>query len=88
MLYVIFSSWHQWLADRIRPGPAAIVVILCAFLLIVLPGVWLIGMLVGQAQGIAESLANSPLLDRLSTLTIAGFQLGPELTGIGRSLIN
>ena len=48
----------------------------------------LIGMLVGQAQGIAESLANSPLLDRLSTLTIAGFQLGPELAGIGRSLIN
>ncbi len=88
VLYVLFSSWHQWLAERIRPVPAAIVVIVSAFLLIVLPGVWLIGLLVGQAEGIANTLVNSPLLDRVSTIRIGRFELGPELAGIGRSLIN
>ena len=88
VLYVIFLPMHQWLAPKIRPGPAAIFVILCAFLLIVLPGVWLIGMLVGQAQGVASNLVNSPILERLSSLRVGTLQLGPELAGIGRSLIN
>jgi len=88
VLYVIFLPMHQWLAPKIRPGPAAIFVILCAFLLIVLPGVWLIGMLVGQAQGVASNLVNSPILERLSNLRVGTLQLGPELAGIGRSLIN
>ena len=88
VLYVIFLPLHQWLAPKIRPGPAAIFVILCAFLLIVLPGVWLIGMLVGQAQGVASNLVNSPILERLSNLRVGTLQLGPELAGIGRSLIN
>jgi predicted PurR-regulated permease PerM len=87
VLYVLFAPSHQWLARRIRPGPAAVVVILIAFLVIVLPGVWLIGMLVGQAGDVASGLAKSTLLDRLSTLRVGQFELGPELANIGRSLI-
>ncbi len=88
VLHVLFSPMHQWLSRRIKPAPAAVVVIVVAFLLIVLPGVWLIGMLVGQAQGVATSLVNSPLLERLSNVRFGGqFELGPELAGIGRSLI-
>jgi len=87
VLYVLFAPMHRWLSARIRPVPAATVVILCAFLLIVLPGVWLIGLLVGQAQGVANSLVNSPLLERLSNLRVGQFELGPELAEIGRSLI-
>lgn len=87
VLFVIFSPMHRWLARRIGSGPAAILVIICAFLLIVLPGVWLIGMLVGQAEGVASNLVNSPLLERISALRYGQFQLGPELVGIGRSLI-
>jgi len=87
VLYVLFAPAHQWLARRLRPGPAAIIVILIAFLVIVLPGVWLIGMLVGQAGDVASGLAKSTLLDRLSTLRVGQFELGPELANIGRSLI-
>jgi len=87
VLYVLFAPFHKWLARRIRPAPAAIVVILSAFLLIVVPGVWLIGMLVGQAGDVASGLVKSTLLDRLSMLRVGQFQLGPELAGIGRSLI-
>jgi predicted PurR-regulated permease PerM len=87
VLFVIFSPMHHWLATKIRPAPAAAFVILCAFLLIVLPGVWLIGMLVGQAQSVASGLVNSRLLERVSSLRIGQYELGPELAGIGRSLI-
>ena len=88
VLYVLFASWHRWLSSKIGIKTAAVIVIICAFLLIVLPGVWLIGMLVGQAQSTANSLINSPLLARLGTLRIGRFELGPELADIGRSLIN
>jgi predicted PurR-regulated permease PerM len=87
VLYVLFSPLHAWLARRIGRSTAAVVVIICAFLLIVLPGVWLIGMLVGQGRDMANSVVNSPLIDRLSTLRIGTFQVGPELAGIGRSLV-
>jgi len=88
VLYVLFARWHRWLAGKIGTKTAAILVIFSAFLLIVLPGVWLIGLLVGQAQDTAQSLMNSTLLDRLATLRIGSFELGPELADIGRSLIN
>jgi predicted PurR-regulated permease PerM len=88
VLYVLFSGWHRWLSSKVGAKTGAVIVIICAFLLIVLPGVWLIGMLVGQAQDTANSLVNSPLLSRLSTLRIGRFEVGPELADIGRSLIN
>ncbi len=87
VLYVIFSGWHGWLSGKIGRKLAASVVIVCAFLLIVLPGVWLIGMLLGQGKGMAESVAQSPLIDRIATLRIGTLQLGPELANIGRSLV-
>jgi predicted PurR-regulated permease PerM len=87
VLYVLFAPFHRWLTRKVPAPVAAALVILTAFLLIVVPGVWLIGMLVGQAQGVASGLVNSTLLDRLSAVKIGEFELGPELAGIGRSLI-
>jgi len=87
VLYVLFAPMHRWFCRWLRPSLAAVVVIICAFLLIVLPGVWLIGMLVGQAQGVANSLVGSPLLDRLNALQIGGFAVGPQLAQLGRELI-
>lgn len=88
VLYVVFSPMHRWLSAKIRPAPAAGVVILTAFLLIVLPGTWLIGMLVGQAQGVAQSLVNSPLLARISNLRVGEFEVGPQIASIGKELIS
>ena len=87
VLYVLFAPVHRWLARWIKPSIAAIVVIIIAFLLIVLPGTWLIGLLVGQAQGVAESLVRSPLLARLSTLRVGQFQVGDQIAVIGKELI-
>jgi predicted PurR-regulated permease PerM len=87
VLYVLFAPFHRWLSRRMPRSVAAGVVILTAFLLIVIPGIWLIGMLVGQAQGVAASLVNSPLLNRISTLRVGQFEVGPQLASIGKELI-
>ena len=87
VLYVLFRPMHQWLSQKIKPWIAAAIVILVAFLLIVIPGIWLIGMLVGQAQGVAASLVNSPLLARISTLRVGQFEVGPQLASIGKEVI-
>ena len=87
VLYVLFAPFHRWLSRWIRPSIAAVLVILVAFLLIVLPGVWLIGMLVGQAQGVAESLVNSQTLARLSDVRIGQYRVGPQIAQLGREII-
>jgi predicted PurR-regulated permease PerM len=87
VLYVLFAPLHRWLARWIRPSIAAVLVILCAFLLIVLPGVWLIGMLVGQAQGVANSMVKSPLLDQIATLRVGPYEVGPQIATVGKEII-
>lgn len=87
VLYVLFGPLHRWLAPKIRPAPAAAVVILIAFLLIVVPGTWLIGMLVGQAQSAASGLLNSALLARLSSYRIGQFEIGPQIASIAKELV-
>jgi predicted PurR-regulated permease PerM len=87
VLYVLFAPLHRFFARKLPKSLAAGLVILIAFLLIVLPGAWLIGMLVGQAQGVAASLVDSPLLARLQTLRVGQFEVGPQLAAIGKDLI-
>ncbi len=87
VLYVLFRGVHRDLARFMPAGLAAGLVILMAFLMIVLPGVWLIGMLVGQAQDVAAGLVDSPLLARISNLRVGQFEVGPQLASIGKELI-
>jgi predicted PurR-regulated permease PerM len=87
VLYVIFAPFHRWMSRKINPQLAAGIVILTAFLLIVVPGTWLIGLLVGQAQGVVSSLVSSPLLARMNELRIGQFELGPQLASIAKELL-
>ena len=87
VLYILFAPMHRWLSRWLPRGLAAGLVILMAFLLIVLPALWLIGMLVGQAQDVATGLVDSPLLARIATLRVGQFEVGPQLASIGKELI-
>lgn len=87
VLYVLFRGIHRDLTRYMPAGVAAGIVILMAFLIIVLPGIWLIGMLVGQAQDVAAGLVNSPLLARIQALRVGQFEVGPQLASIGKDLI-
>lgn len=88
VLYVLFGPMHRALCKTLPPRLAAGIVIITVFLIIVLPGIWLIGMLVGQAQGAAQSLINSPLLARIATLRVGQFEVGPQLANIGKEVIS
>lgn len=87
VLYVLFAPFHRALSKSMPRTLAAGLVILTAFLIIVLPGIWLIGMLVGQAQDVAAGLVNSTLLARISLLRVGQFEVGPQLASIGKELI-
>src|ERR1043166_98166 len=88
VLYVLFAPVHRWLARKLPASLAAGLVILLAFLLIILPGTWLIRMLVGQAQSVVGSLVNSPLLARVAQLRVGRLEVGPQLAALGKELIS
>ncbi len=87
VLYVLFGPLHRQLARTLKPALAAGLTIFVAFLLIIIPGTWLISMLVGQAQSVAAGLIESPLLERLSTLRVGPYQVGPQIASLGKELI-
>lgn len=88
VLYVILHPVHTVLARRMPPPLAAVVVIALTLLLVVVPGVWLVGVLVGQAQGMARSVLQSPVLDRIAALEIGTLPLGPQLARAGEQVIS
>ncbi|HQR17188.1 MAG TPA: AI-2E family transporter [Gemmatimonadales bacterium] len=87
VFYVVFAPLYQRLTRRLRPSLAAGLTVIIAVLLIFGPGSWLLALIVGQAQDVVGSLVHSPLLDKLQTLTVGGFAVGPELVKLGETVI-
>lgn len=88
VFYVMFEPLFARLGRRVRPSIAAGLTVVFAVLIILIPGSWLLTLIVGQAQGAIGGLVHSPLLGKLQTLTIAGFAVGPELVRIGQDVIS
>ena len=87
VLAIIWRPLQDRLIRRMPPGPAAGIVLLLTFVLIVLPGVWLVTLLIGQAQNAVEALAQSPLLTRLDQVRFGNIRLGPALSQAGQSAL-
>jgi predicted PurR-regulated permease PerM len=87
VLYVVFGPIHAWLAKRLRPSVAAGLTVTAGILLILVPGSWLLALIVGQAQNVIANLVQNPILSRLQTLTIAGYAVGPELVKFGQTVV-
>jgi predicted PurR-regulated permease PerM len=88
VLYVIFAPLNEWLRARMHRGLAAGIVILLAILAILLPLSWFATLVVGQAQDMARSIVQSPVLDRVAEFRIGAFELGPRLAAMGESLVS
>lgn len=89
VLYVIFAPMHEWLARRLRNrSVAAAIVILVALIGIVLPAAYMVSLLVGQAQDAVKSVLASPLLQRLDTLRVGGFNIGPQIKAAGSQALS
>ena len=87
VLAIIWRPLHDRLVRRMPPGAAAGVILLLTFILIVLPGVWLVTLLIGQAQDAIEALARSPLVARLDEVQLGNIRLGPALSQTGQSAL-
>jgi len=87
VLYILWVPLQRRLI-RVIPAPvAAGVILVFNLLLIVLPGIWLFGLLVGQAQAAAQALLQSPLLARLDLVRFGPIAVGPALLQLGQNLL-
>lgn len=89
VLYVIFAPLHERLTALLRSKTiAAVLVIIAALVGLVLPIAWVVTLLVGQAQDAARGVLSSPLLERLDTLVIGPFAVGPQLKEFGSQFVS
>lgn len=88
VLTVIFTPVQAWLVRRIPARAAAGVVVLLSLVVIVVPAAIFAGLVVDQAQSIANGVITGPLIDRLKGLEIGGVMVGPKLAGVGEKLVS
>jgi len=87
VFYVMFQPLYGWFVKRIKPPLAGGLTVLAAVLLIIVPGSWLVTMIVGQAQDVVSHLVQNPSLAKLQSLTIAGYAVGPEIVKVGQTIV-
>lgn len=88
VLAVIWHPVQTRLTRRMPAGLAAVIILVLTFLLIVLPGAWLLTLLVSQAQGAVEALTRSPLITRLGEVQLGPLHLGRAVQEIGQSALS
>jgi predicted PurR-regulated permease PerM len=88
VLAIVWDPLHQRLSRRLPLRVSAWLCLILTLILIVIPGIWLLTVLVNQAQNAVEALASSPLLARLDEeIRVGGIQVGPAVTGAGQSIL-
>ncbi|HEU5154168.1 MAG TPA: hypothetical protein VFU03_05535, partial [Gemmatimonadales bacterium] len=88
VLFVMLAPLHEVLSRWIRPAFSALLVVVLALAVLVIPTIWITGLLVGQAQSLASGVIQGPILERLSHLTISGVPIGPRLVQAGEELVS
>lgn len=87
VLYVILEPVHAWLTRWLSPAKAAGLVIVLTVLLIVIPGVLLLSLIVGQAGDMSGKVMTGPILERIRVLQVGPFKLGGELVKLSQTLV-
>jgi predicted PurR-regulated permease PerM len=87
ILYVIGAPLHRRLARVIRPGPAAAVVLVVIAVLILLPGAWLLNLIILQAPNILRRVQDNVLLTQLSSLRIGHIDVGAQMANAGGTIL-
>ena len=88
VLAVLFAPVHGWLVRHGVPRSAsALFVTLLGAVLLIVPGVFIAGLLINQAQEITQNVLQSPIIERLRGLQIRGIPLGPRLADAGGRIV-
>src|SRR5258708_4778007 len=88
VLAVLFAPVQNWLVRRGVPSSvAAIAVTLLGAVLIIVPGLLIAGLLINQAQGITQTVLQSPIIERFRSLQIRGIPVGPRLADAAGQIV-
>jgi predicted PurR-regulated permease PerM len=87
VLYIVFAPVHNWLRKYVKSGIAAGLCVAFGVFVILVPGASLAGLIVSEAQSLAEGVVQSPLLAKLETLRIGQYRIGPQLATIGQRAV-
>jgi predicted PurR-regulated permease PerM len=88
VLLVVMAPLHRWLSRRMPVRVAAAIVIVLGILLIIGPGVSIVGLVAAEAQDMATGVIRSPLLARISRIRVGPYQVGAQLEQIGSQIIS
>jgi predicted PurR-regulated permease PerM len=88
VLYVVLAPVHRWLTRWLRPQVAAGIVVLLGILLILGPGVSVVGLVATEAQDMASGVIRSPLLAKISRIRVGPYQVGAQLEQIGSQVVS
>lgn len=87
VLYVIFAPLYRFLTRWMKPGLAAVSVVLVGILVVVLPVSWVVVLMANETPGMIASVLQSPFLERVRELRIGRFPVGPELEQAGAQVL-
>jgi predicted PurR-regulated permease PerM len=88
VLYVILAPVHRWFSRWIPSTVAAGIVVLMGVLLVLGPGVSVVGLVAAEAQDMAGGVIRSPLLAKLSRIRVGPYQIGVQLEQIGSQVVS
>ncbi len=88
ILYVIGAPMHRRLARVFGEHGAAAIVLVVLGVLIILPGAWIINLVIVQAPIMLASIQRSTFLERLSALHIEGVDIGAQIASASGALVS
>ncbi len=88
ILYVIGAPMHKRLARVVGTHGAAAIVLVLLGVVIIIPGAWLINLVIVQAPIMLANIQKSTFLERLSALRIEGVDLGAQIASASGTLVS
>ena len=88
VLYVVVAPVYRWLVLRTSARGAASLVVAVTLLLLIVVGGSVTGLIVSEAQQLAGTVMRSPLLARLSELSLGGVKVGAQLADLEGQLVS
>jgi len=88
VLYVLLAPLHRLLTHWLPRGASAGLVVLLGIVLVLGPGISIVGVVANQAQDMASGVIGSPLLARLSQIRIGPYAVGAQIEALGSQLIS
>lgn len=87
VLYVAFAPVHAWVARRTSATASASLVVAVVLFFFLVPTAAFAGIILREAQQIAGTVMQSPLLTRLSEFKLDGVDLGARLGDLSSKLV-